>query len=190
MYIYICVYSYPHGFAHSRHRLSRAGSTTQKPAVGVLASIGLPKLLKRQQSGRQFRNNSGQISLGDNLGAHLVGCRVQEGTIYQKVQQMIGEVRKGRSTGVPAWKLFNDICKFRVLADTPSESSVCCTLLPRFCGAVAQRERGYSMFLSMASAHYTIWNKIGFVMILAPFRVPVGEFFVLFSMPLRSLFVV
>ena len=46
IYIYIYTYVYPHGFAHPRHRLSRASSITWNPTIGVLAPTGLPKSLK------------------------------------------------------------------------------------------------------------------------------------------------
>ena len=72
--------------------------------------------------------------------------------------------------------------------DTPTELSVVWTLLPRFCGGVAEREREYSLVFTMSNAHHTVWDQIGFVMILDTFRTSVGEPFGLFGVLLVSLF--
>ena len=41
--LFIYIYIYAHGLAHPRHRLSRAGSTTLEPTIGVLPFIGFLK---------------------------------------------------------------------------------------------------------------------------------------------------
>ena len=97
-------------------------------------------------------------------------------------------MRNGRSTGTPIWRLFTDICKFWVLADTPTESFVFWTFLLRFCGGVAEREREYSMYFTVSNAHHTFWKKVGFVMILDTFRASVGEPFSSFGVLLGSHF--
>ena len=58
---------YPHGFAHPRHRLSRAGSTTWKPAIGV-APHRPPKRVKMVTNGRQFGTIYDKSVLGGTLG--------------------------------------------------------------------------------------------------------------------------
>ena len=68
-----------------------------------------------------------------------------------------------------------------MLADTPTESSVFWTLLLRFCGGVAEREREYSMVFNVSNAHHTFLDKIGFVMILDTFRASLREPFTLFG---------
>ena len=97
-------------------------------------------------------------------------------------------MRNGRSTGTPIRGLFSDLCKFGVLADTPTESCVCLTVLLRFSNGVAEREREYSMVFTVSNAHRTFGEKVGFVMISDTFRAPVGEPFGMFCVLLASLF--
>ena len=48
----------------------------------------------------------------------------------------------------------NDICKFGVLADTPTEP-IFLDLAPEFCDGVAERELEYSMVFSVSDANHT-----------------------------------
>ena len=75
-----------------------------------------------------------------------------------------------------------------MLADTPTESSVFWTLFRRFCGGLADREMDYSIVFTVSNAHHTVWDKIGFVMILDTFRASVGEPFGLFGVLWGTLF--
>ena len=58
--------------------------------------------------------------------------------ISKKYKNIKGKVRNGRSTDTPIRRLFSDVCKFGVLADTRTESFVFWTLRLRFCGGVAE----------------------------------------------------
>ena len=73
------------------------------------------------------------------------------------------------------------------LIDTPKESCVSWTLLPRFRGGLAERDIEYSMFcVTVSNTHHTFWNEFGFVMILETFRASIGKPSGLFDVLLRT----
>ena len=133
----------------------------------------------------QFMTNQCWGELLRLLGELQVPKRHQ---IPKSTKKWTGKVRNGRSTGTPIWRLFSDICKVGVLADTPTESSVFWTSLLRFCAGVAEREREYCMVFSVSNAHHTFWEKVGFVMSVDTFRAPVWEPLKMFCVLLGSLF--